>query len=191
MVLEGLLTTGNADGTVNIAPMGPVVDETCDKIVLRPFQTSTTYANLQRSGGAVFHVTDDVLLLAQAAVGRIEPFPTTIAAETIVGSVLQDCCRWYELQVRSIDSSAPRATIETVIRKVGHGREWFGFNRARHAVLEAAIMATRVGIRPPDEILRQLVWLKPMVDKTGGARENDAWNLVETVIHQRLKAERP
>ena len=95
MVLEGLLTTQNADGSVNIAPMGPVVEETSDRLVLRPFQTSTTYRNLARCGCAVFHVTDDLLLLVQAAVGRIDPFPALFPAESIQGSVLGDCCRWY------------------------------------------------------------------------------------------------
>ena len=91
----------------------------------------------------------------------------------------------------SLDDSQLRATIETTIRKIGRGRDWFGLNRARHALLEAAILATRVGILPTEEILRQLRWLKPMVDKTGGARENQAWQLVETVIHERIQQDSP
>ena len=37
-----------------------------------------------------------------------------------------------------------------------HHREFFGFNRAKHAVLEAAILATRVELLPADEILSEL-----------------------------------
>src|ERR1043166_8198807 len=46
MILEGLVTTLNADGGVNIAPMGPIVDEAMRHLILRPYQTSRTYANL-------------------------------------------------------------------------------------------------------------------------------------------------
>ena len=39
------------------------------RFVLRPFHTSTTYHNLKARGEGVLHVTDDVLLLAQTAIG--------------------------------------------------------------------------------------------------------------------------
>jgi hypothetical protein len=72
MILEGIVTTLNGDRSVNVAPMGPIVDETMQTLLLRPFQTSTTYRNLKRTGCGVLHVTDDVLLLAQAAINRLE-----------------------------------------------------------------------------------------------------------------------
>ena len=72
MILEGIVTTLNSDGTVNVAPMGPEVDESLTRLVLKPYQTSTTYGNLQRAGQGVFHVTDDVELLARAAIGAGE-----------------------------------------------------------------------------------------------------------------------
>ena len=68
MILEGIVTTISADGTVNISPMGPRVNEPLTRLILRPYQTSTTYQNLKRTGQGVLHVTDDVELLAQAAV---------------------------------------------------------------------------------------------------------------------------
>ena len=68
MIVEGIVTTLNEDGSPNISPMGPVVDEALTRFRLRPFQTSTTFKNLKRTGEAVFHVVDDVELLAKAAV---------------------------------------------------------------------------------------------------------------------------
>ena len=66
--------------------MGPIVDETMQTLVLRPFQTSTTYRNLKQTGCGVFHVTDDVLLLAQAAIGALDVSPETFpAAEFLEG----------------------------------------------------------------------------------------------------------
>src|SRR5690606_15080962 len=79
MILEGLMVTTNPDGTPNISPMGPIVNEEAEQggplteLVLRPYHTSTTYANLKRTGEGVFHVTDDVLMIARAAVGRLAP----------------------------------------------------------------------------------------------------------------------
>ena len=60
------------------------------------------------------------------------------------GVVLADCCSWRELEVRAIDSTPPRSRIETAVVHRGVRREFIGFNRARHAVLEAAIYATRL-----------------------------------------------
>ena len=75
MILEGIVTTVNVDATTNISPMGPLVDAAMTRIVLRPYQTSTTYQNLRRAGEGVLHVTDDVWLLVQAAVSQPQPTP--------------------------------------------------------------------------------------------------------------------
>ena len=92
-ILEGIVTSRNENGTVNISPMGPIVDEPITRLCFRPYPTSTTYQNLCRTGRGVFHVTDDVLLFAQAAVGQPEPPPA------MEGLILQDACRWYEFEV--------------------------------------------------------------------------------------------
>ncbi len=86
MILEGILTTLNADGSLNVSPMGPRVDEELSEILLRPFQTSTTYRNLKRTRQGVFHVTDDVELLAQAALGTPDPLPSSEPATAKTGS---------------------------------------------------------------------------------------------------------
>ena len=193
LILEGLLTTQNLDGSLNCAPMGPIVAEAdshqpLGQFVFRPFQTSTTFRNLQRSRCGVFHVTDDVLLLVRAVVGELEAnAPPTHAAEKIAGRVVTDSCRWYELEVTGIDDSTQRAIVQTRVLQIGHGREWFGFNRARHAVLEAAILATRVGILSEDDIRRQLAAWQPLIEKTGGPREHQAWELVQSTIDRRLQ----
>src|SRR6476659_345060 len=96
MVLEGIVTTLNVDGTANIAPMGPLVEAELTSLVLRPFRTSQTYQNLQRHGAGVFHVTDDVELLARAAVGASLADVKLITAENVRGLILADACRAYE-----------------------------------------------------------------------------------------------
>ena len=42
-----------------------LLEDSMERFVLRPFPTSKTWLNLQRSGHGVLHVTDDVELLAR------------------------------------------------------------------------------------------------------------------------------
>lgn len=196
MILEGIVTTRNADGSANISPMGPIVDAPMRRIVLRPFCTSTTYGNLKRTGAGVLHVTDDVLLFAQAAVGTPEPLPllttvanvvdaetnTTLPREVRDALVIADACRWYAFQIVEIDDRAERTTLTAEVVASGTIRDFFGFNRAKHAVIEAAILATRVAILPGAEIDAQMERLQSWVQKTGGPREAVAFQYLQDWI---------
>lgn len=182
MILEGILTTRRDDGRVNIAPMGPIVDQTVSTLHLRPFKTSQTYRSLCAFGQGVFHVTDDVLLLAQAAINRLDEDPPTMPAVIVDGAVLQSCCRWYEFQVEHIDDAEERTHIDCRVVHAGRLRDFFGFNRAKHAVLEAAILATRVHLLSPEDIRRRLRDLKAPVEKTGGPSETTAFALLEDYV---------
>jgi hypothetical protein len=182
LVIEGIVTTIGADGQVNIAPMGPKVDRQFRTLRLRPFKTSQTYLNLKHHPEGVFHVVDDVLLLAQAAIGRIEPQPMMLMSDHVWGYILRDACRFYAFKVENIDDSADRAEIDVTIVWDGRIRDHFGFNRAMHAVLEACILATRVHMLPKADILTELGRLAPLVEKTGGERERVAFQFVENYI---------
>jgi uncharacterized protein len=169
MILEGLITTTDAHGQPHLAPMGPTVTADMDSFLLRPFPTSNTYKNLLAHGEGVLHVTDDARMLAYAAVGKLNPMPPTRPAGVVRGFILTQACRYFEFRVRSIDTSAERVRIEADVVARGTLRDFFGFNRARHAVLEAAILATRFHLLPSTEIEAEFVKLAVIVDKTGGA----------------------
>jgi hypothetical protein len=185
MILEGIVTTVCADGRVNISPMGPLVDADLRELVLRPYQTSTTYQNLKRTGQGVFHVTDDVWLLAQAALGTPDPLPEMRPAEGVEGFTLTGACRWYSFRVRELDDSHERTNIVADVVASGRLRDFFGFNRGKHAVVEAAILATRVGIVPIEQIRSELAKLKVLVEKTGGPQEHRAFTLLEDYVRGR------
>ena len=169
---------------VNIVPMGPIVDTDMTQFVLRPFRTSTTYRNLDRTREGVFHVTDDALLIAQAAVGRVTPDDHTPvrSAGRVSGLVLTDACRYYELKVVELDDRAQRTTIRAHVVTSVRLRDFFGFNRARHAVLEAAILATRVHLTTVASVLKEFDRLAVVVDKTGAQREHQAMALLYDFI---------
>jgi hypothetical protein len=183
MILEGLVTTTGADGAMHLAPMGPRVEPDWSGFLLRPFPTSQTYRNLKAHGEGVLHVTDDVLLLAQAAVGRAEP-PPTRPAERVRGFVLTGACRFYEFVVRSMDESQERVQIRTDVVHCGTMREFFGLNRAKHAVVEAAILATRLHLIPIDEIRGEYRKLRVLVEKTGGRSEHAAFDFLTDHVEQ-------
>jgi len=186
MILEGIVTTLNRDGVLNIAPMGPEIDPSLSmaRFVLRPFYTSTTYHNLKARGEGVFHVTDDVLLLAQTAIGAAPfPVPDTRPAEVVDGRILGDACRYCEFRVVELDDRDERTSIVVETVAQGRHRDFFGFNRAKHAVLEAAILATRTAWLPLDEMLVEFRRLAILVDKTGGPRERAAF----TLLHRHLR----
>ncbi len=175
MILEGLMTTRNADGAINIAPMGPIVDESMQRLVLRPYQSSTTYQNLKASRQGVFHVTDDVEMLAAAAIGKMSPLPATLDVPETGVPVLAGACRWYAVEVESLDDSCERTEIVCRTTARGRLRDFFGLNRAKHAVVEAAILATRIKLLPRDEIRRQYEQLAILVEKTAGPAERRAF----------------
>ncbi len=194
MILEGIVTTLCADGSANIAPMGAVVDDgqprSIRRMELRPYQGTATLANLTRTGQGVFHVTDDVELLARAALDRLDVLPELVPAQAVEGWILADACRWYALRVASIDASGPRAKVEAEVVAEGRLRDFFGLNRAKHAVVEAAILATRVAWISPEEIRDAMGRLAVLVEKTGGAAEQRAFALLSDYVNRAFK-ERP
>lgn len=186
MILEGLVTTLNADGSVNISPMGPQIDDEMRSLVLKPYKSSRTYQNLKRCGEGVFHVTDDVLLLAQSAIGTPVPLPALSRPTTIACPYLSDACRWHAFRVRKLDDTQERTRIDVDVVESGRVRDFLGFNRARNAVLEAAILATRAHLLPAEEIFAQFETLKVLVEKTGDEREHEAFELLASHVRKSL-----
>ena len=181
MILEAIVTTADAAGSVNIAPMGPDVDESLSQITLKPFRTSRTFANLRQTGVAVVHVTDDVELIAAAAIGPVSP---QRIVEPLLGRwhKLIDCCRWFAVEVESWHDDPLRPRAHCRIAHQGVERPMFGLNRAKHAVVEAAILATRLEMLGRAEVRRQFSLLQPLVEKTGGPAEHRAWRQLESFV---------
>jgi hypothetical protein len=171
----------NAEGDVNFAPMGVEWGE--DAIVLKPFLETTTFRNVRQTGVAVVNLTDDAMLLAQGAISSPQ-FPW-VPASVVRGAVLEAACSWRELEVVTIDDTPPRSRIEARVVHRGLRREFIGFNRAKHAVLEAAILATRTHLIPAEEIRAEYARLQVIVDKTAGPREREAMAMLTEYVRSR------
>jgi len=178
--VESIVTTVDADGQVNCAPMG--VEWGDDAIVLKPFLETATYRNLIATRSAVVNLTDDVRVFARGAIAN--PEYATTPALRVRGVVLADCCSWREVDVRTIDSTPPRSRIETGVVHTGVRREFIGFNRAQHAVLEAAIYATRLHMLERTFVESEMARLQTIVDKTAGPREREAMTVLAEHMRQ-------
>ena len=186
MILEAIVTTTNEDGSTNISPMGPTVSSdgsgAIEEFQLRPFDTSRTFANLKRTRCGVLHVTDDVMLFALTAIGQKPENLDLIDAESVDGKIVADACRFYEFKVGFIDETGARMNLNCSTVRQGKLRDFWGFNRAKHAVLEAAILATRLDFLPKQEIEDAVSRLKVIVEKTAGEKEAAAMDLIARFI---------
>ena len=184
MIIESIVTTVDAEGRVNCAPMG--VEWGDETIVLKPFLETATYRNVVATQAAVVNLIDDARVFARAAISNPE-YPTR-PATAVRGVVLVDGCSWRELTVRSIDSTPPRSRIEMAVVHRGVTREFIGFNRARHAVLEAAIYATRLHLLSREFIESEMARLQVIVDKTAGPDEQEAMALLAEHMMRRTSS---
>jgi hypothetical protein len=158
-----------------------------NEIVVKPFLETTTFRNLTATREAVIHLIDDALLFARAAVSTVTTDEIAVEPARVVrGVVLRDTCSWRELRVRTIDDTPPRSRIVTDVVHRELRREFIGFNRAKHAVLEAAILATRTHLLPSQQIQDELARLRIIVDKTAGPREQDAMRFLEERIRDAI-----
>ena len=53
---------------------------------------------------------------------------------------------------------------------------YYGFNRAKSAVIELCILASRLGIIEEKKIKEEIKYLKIAIEKTAGENELEAWS---------------
>lgn len=180
MIWETVVTTRSPDGRVHIAPMG--IRNEAGRVVLAPFRPSTTLDNVLATGAATVNTTDDVRIFAGCLTGRHE-WPT-VACERVPCVRLADPIAHRELKLVRVeeDATRPRLLFDTVFERTH--RAFAGFNRAQAAVIEAAILVSRLGMLPDEKIDAELAYLVVAVEKTGGPAEREAWDWLTARIEQ-------
>jgi hypothetical protein len=86
--------------------------------------------------------------------------------------------------VQSVDASQERVHIVAGVVARHSFREFIGFHRGRHALLEAAILATRFALLPPEMIKSEFEKLQVIIHKTGTEVEQQAMAELETLWQQ-------
>ena len=182
MIRETVVTTLGADGTPHVAPMGVRLEG--DLHLIAPFRPSKTLDNLLRSGQAVINYTDDVRVFAGCHTGRRD-WPT-VPAGTVSGVRLAQALAHVEIEVARWEDDELRPRIYCRAQARETHAAFQGFNRAQAAVVEAAILVSRLHMLPAEKIDREMDYLRVAVEKTAGAREREAWQwLVERVAGHR------
>jgi hypothetical protein len=172
MIYETVISTVNSDGDTHLAPMG--VTKKDGLFVIAPFKPSQTLNNLDSTRQAVINMTDDVSVIAGCLTGR-RSWPMKQAHKVSVG-VLQAALSHIEVEVCTIeeDELRPRYTCKQVYME--NHAPFQGFNRAQAAVLEAAILVSRLDMLSQEKIESELAYLQIAIDKTAGEKELKAWN---------------
>ncbi len=178
MIYETLVTTVAADGAVHCAPMGAQHDG--DEVVLMPFRPSTTLDNILASGCAVLNTTTDVRIFAGCVTGRRE-WPT-VPAEHIAGRRLAAALAHVELRLVRCEDDAQRPVLHLVRVAERNHAPFPGFNRAQAAVIEAAVLVSRLRMLAPEKVDRELAYLQIAIDKTAGPAELEAWRWIGDAV---------
>jgi hypothetical protein len=171
LIVETIVTTKNAKGEVHVAPLGLIAEGA--NWVLAPFRPSRTLDNLREVPFAVASHTDDVRVFAGSLTGRKDW--ATRPAEKVDGAVLENAVSHWELAVDRVTEDDLRPRFSCGVVHAASHRPWGGFNRAQAAVLECAVLVSRLKMLPVDKIEAELKYLEIAVSKTAGEREQEAW----------------
>lgn len=178
MILETIVSTVNIDGEAHVTPFGIRMQD--GMVVISPYKPSTTLQNILATGHAVLNLTDDVRVFAGALTGR-KPWHL-LATDKVQGFRLEDCLVHKELKLVSVedDSVRPQLSLE-VVHEMQHA-PFQGFNRAQAAVIELAVLVSRLKRLPMEKIKQEMQYLQIAIDKTAGERELQAWTWLMEVV---------
>lgn len=184
-IRETIITTVDAGGKLHIAPIGIIAER--DGWVIAPFRPSVTLDNLAAVPFAVASYTDDVRIFAGCLTGRkdwptvpVEGFPVPRLEAALAHSVLR-------VESISDDSVRPRHFCR-VVQEETHA-PFTGLNRAKAAVLELAILVSRLGMLPREKIEAEIAYLTIAIDKTAGPDEKEAWGWLMQRVTSHLAGE--
>lgn len=180
MIHEIITTSLNKDGTVHIAPMG--IREEDGLLVIAPFKPSTTLENIKREQSVVINMTDDVQVFAGCLTGRKDW--QTQETNKINGRYLSSALTHRELEVERFKDDELRPEFYCRIVHEEIHKPFAGFNRAQSAVLEAAILVSRLHMLPAEKIDSEIEYHKIAIEKTAGKKEQQAWDWLMVKIEQ-------
>lgn len=188
-IFEAVVTTVSAEGANHVAPMG--VRYQSGRVVLMPFKPSTTLANILATGHAVLNIVVDGRVFAGCVTGR-RAWPT-LPAERIPGVRLAAALSHVELRLaeQADDPQRPVLRMERV-HEVVHS-VFPGLNRAQAAVVEGAVLVSRLHMLPAQKVDAEMAYLQIAIDKTAGAGEHEAWGWLREAVaaHRAQAAEAP
>jgi uncharacterized protein len=171
MIFETIITSADLAGNSHVAPFG---------VIIAPYKPSATLENILATKCAVMNLTDDVRVFA-GAVCKQHYLPP-LRTNHHVAPRLADCLVHIELELLEVRDDATRPQL--IMKKVAefNHKSFQGFNRAQAAVIELAVLVSRLHLLPREKIQAELQYLQIAIDKTAGEREMEAWGwLIEAI----------
>jgi hypothetical protein len=177
-IFEAVVTTVSPAGAAHVAPMG--VRYEGDGVVLMPFKPSTTLDNILATRAAVLNILVDPRVFAGCVTGR-KQWPTQ-PAERVPGVRLQAALSHVELALQQVgdDPQRPRLWLSRV-HEVSHA-PFIGINRAEAAVVEGAVLVSRLHMLAQDKIDTEMRYLQIAIDKTAGPAAHEAWSWLQQAV---------
>lgn len=169
-IRECIVTTADRQGRVQVAPLGLI--EEGGLLVIAPFRPSTTLDNLEAVPFAVANYTDDVRVFAGCLTGRRD-WPLVPADGPVPRLAAALAHAELRVEERIEHEERPRFRCR-VLREATHA-PFRGMNRARAAVVELAILVSRLGMLPREKIESEVAYLEIAISKTAGPEELEAW----------------
>jgi len=189
VIYETVISTVAPDGTPHVAPMGVRYrrSETGSDVILMPFKPSTTLANIVANGHAVLNIVADTRVFAGSVTGR-RSWPLQ-PAERIAGVRLDCALNHVELKLAELQDDPQRPVLRMArVFEASHA-PYIGFNRAQAAVIEGAVLVSRLHMLPAGKVDTEMSYLQIAIDKTAGPEEREAWGwLTEAVARHRAAA---
>lgn len=186
MIFETVVTTVSCEGMPHVAPMG--VRYQGGSVVLMPFKPSKTLDNIEATGHAVLNTVTDTRVFAGCVTGR-KTWPV-LPAERIAGVRLAVALNHVELRLTDHSDDAQRPVLRLARVFEATHAPFIGFNRAQTAVLEGAILVSRLHLLPAAKVQTELTYLQIAIDKTAGPNEREAWGwLLEAVARHHASAQ--
>lgn len=180
MIIETILSTIDAAGEPNFAPMGVLWGN--EFMTVRPYRNTRTFRNLMTAGYGVVNVSDDALAYVQCAL--YDAVLPHFRARVVPGIVFDGCCAWREIEVVSRSGSEEREELQCRVVHEGRRKDFLGFSRAANAVVEAAILATRLQLYDQKALKEELSRHRTVVEKTGDATQKRAFRMVEDYVEK-------
>jgi len=184
MIYETIISTVNEAGKPHITPFG--IRKQGDLVMISPYKPSTTLDNILSTKTAVMNLTDDVRVFAGAIVKALPPLKM-VAAKKVNGFRLEHTLAHQELILEGVseDDVRPELQMRVVHEETHH--PFLGFNRAQSAVIELAVLTSRLHMLPRDKVMNEMQYLKIAIDKTAGEQEQEAWGWLVDRIDQFYK----
>ncbi|NDZ11599.1 DUF447 domain-containing protein [Variovorax sp. WS11] len=180
-IFEAVVTTVAPGGPSHVAPMG-VRYQQGGGIVLMPFKPSVTHDNIVATGRAVLNIVCDTRVFAGCVTGR-KLWPT-LAAERIEGVRLACALRHVELELVERRDDVQRPVLRLAAVHEATHAPFTGFNRAQAAVIEGAVLVSRLHMLPPEKVNTEMSYLQIAIDKTAGPEEREAWEWLRAAVAQ-------